>query len=246
MSVLLFNLRNNNNARRPGAGPRTIVYDLDETLVHSWENPTFLDSYQIYTDPKVYRHFHPMGNHSIAYSMIIDMNGHPNRIWGLHRPHLHEFLNFANNYFDNAIVWSAGIVPYVEEITKQIFLESGLNPPKLVWSRNRCSKYQDLYHKPISEINAELSTRPYQTFTIDPKSTLILDDKQHTFMSNPSNGVLCPLFFPGRNRPNRTPTMDDLLDRSDKSLLQFKEWLEKPEVMNAEDVRNLDKTKIFF
>lgn len=244
MSEVLFSFHNNNTAR-PGAGPRSIVFDIDETLCHSYENSSFLETYQIYTDPNIYRQFHPIGSPSISYSMLLDMNGHQNRIWGIYRPYLHEFLSFAGQYFDNIIVWSAGIVPYVDEISKQMFLESGLNPPKLVWARNRCSKYQDLYHKPISEINAELSTRPYETFKIDPKSTLILDDKQHTFMENRNNGVLIPIYSPGRNRPGRIPTMDDLLDRSDKALLQFKEWLEKPEVMNCEDVRNLDKSKIF-
>lgn len=244
MSEVLFSFHNNNTSR-PGAGPRTLIYDIDETLCHSWENASFLETYQIYTDPKVYRNFHPKGSPSIAYSMMLDMNGHQNRIWGLHRPHLYECLSFCGQYFDNIIVWSAGIVPYVEEITKQMFLESGLNPPKLVWARNKCSKYQDLYHKPISEINAELETRPYQTFKIDPKSTLILDDKQHTFMNNPGNGVLIDIYSPGRHRPNRIPTMEDLLDRSDTSLLKFMAWLERPEVRNCEDVRNLDKSKIF-
>jgi TFIIF-interacting CTD phosphatase-like protein len=244
MSEVLFTFHSP-RSRYTGKGPKTLILDLDETLIHSWENSRFIDTYKIYTDPTIYRRFHPLGTPQIAYSMLLDMNGSLNRIWGLHRPYLYEFLSFAGQYFDNIIVWSAGIRPYVDEITKQIFLESGLQPPKIVWSRNKCSNYQGLYHKPISEINAELATRPYETFTIDPKSTLILDDKQHTFMENPQNGILIRPYHPGKNRPEKFPTMEDLLDRSDKDLLQFMRWLERPEVRNAEDVRSLDKTNIF-
>lgn len=240
MSELLFSYSSKN--KRNG---KTLILDLDETLVHSYENAHFLETYGIYSDPTVYRKFHPVGSPQIAYSMLLDVNGSQNRIWGLHRPYLYEFLSFCSDYFDNILVWSAAIDIYVKEITRQIFLEAGLRPPRLSWSRDKCSNYRGLYHKPISDIDAELKNRPYVTFTIDPKKTLILDDKHHTFMMNLDNGVLVPCFHPGKNRPDKIPTLDDLLDRSDNALMQFKQWLQRPEVQNAEDVRLLDKTNIF-
>ena len=228
------------HAPRDTTPKRTLILDLDETLVHSWENPKFLDTHKIYEDPTIYRKFHPIGQPQIAYSMLLEMpGGSQSRIWGLHRPHLYEFLSFAGEHFD-ILVWSAGVRPYVDEITKQIFLESGLMPPKLVWSRNNCQNYQGFYHKPISELVNELSNRSYTTFNIDPKWTLVVDDKPHTFMLNPSNGVLIPPYHPGKN-----PTLEQLLDRSDDALLKLKAWLEKPEVRDAPDVRILDKTEIF-
>jgi len=226
--------------------PKTLILDLDETLVHSWENPSFLDRYRIYEDPQIYRRFHPTGSHQIAYSMFLEMpNGKTNRIWGLHRPHLYEFLSFASQYFDNILVWSAGIRPYVDEIAKQIFLESGLKSPKLVWARDNCSNYQGFYHKPISEVVDELASRPYTTFRVDPRWTLVVDDKSHTFMQNPQNGVLITPYFPGNDRSDRVPTMDDLLDRSDTALLQLKNWLQLPEIQSAQDIRTVNKTRIF-
>lgn len=226
--------------KKDGDKRKTLILDLDETLVHSWENPQFLETYRIYEDPEKYRLFHPLGSHQIAYSMLLEMpGGTQSRIWGLHRPHLYEFLSFAAENFD-ILVWSAGIRPYVDEITKQIFLESGLMSPKVIWSRSNCQNYNGLYHKPISELLDELSRRPYTTFQVDPKSTLVIDDKPHTFMSNPANGILIPAYHPGK-----TPTLEQLLDRSDDALLKLKAWLERPEVMNAPDVRTLDKSKIF-
>lgn len=229
------------NNKRSNALPKTLILDLDETLVHSWENPDFLEKYEIYSNPSRYRLFHPVGSSQIAYSMALEMpNNTKSRIWGLHRPHLYEFLNFAGHYFDNIIVWSAGIQPYVEEITKQIFLESGLNPPKMVWSRSNCQNYNGLYHKPIYELISELSQRQYQTFEVDPRWTLIVDDRSHTFMLNTQSGVLIPPYHPGKY-----PTLEQLLDRSDTALLKLKSWLERPEVKDAPDVRLLDKSRIF-
>lgn len=226
-------------------GPKTLILDLDETLVHSWENPDFLELYEIYSNPEVYRKFHPTGSMQIAYSMILDLPCGQSRIWGLYRPYMYEFLHFAKNYFDNTFIWSAGAQSYVQEITRQIFLESGMIPPKLTWSRDKCLNYQGYYHKPISELLLDISNRPFSQLKIDPKSTLILDDKLYTFMQNPQNGILINEYYPGRYRHEKYPRIEDLLDRSDNALLKLINWLDKPEVRNCLDVRNLDKTRIF-
>lgn len=230
---------------RGGGGPRTLILDLDETLVHSWEDPDFLEMLGIYVDVETYRKFHPTGSQQICYSFEIDFSDSEKRFWGLHRPHLHEFLCFARQYFDNIIVWSAGIQPYVQEITRQVFLDTGLPPPKLIWSRTNCSLYQKTYHKPIHELTVDLSNRYYGSLKINPESTLILDDKIYTFMENPQNGVLIPPYCPGKDRESGNPEMEDLLDRSDDALLKFMAWLELPEVRNCTDVRKLNKQHIF-
>ena len=74
-------------------GPKTLILDLDETLVHSWEDPFFLDDLEIYSDPAIYRKFHPNGSQQICYSILLEYAEGEKRIWGLHRPHLYEFLN---------------------------------------------------------------------------------------------------------------------------------------------------------
>jgi len=243
MTEILFAYSEPERTRLPG--PRTLILDLDETLIHSYENPQFLELYQIYTNPEVYRKFHPTGAPQIAYSLQLDSTYSATRIWGLYRPHMYEFLSFARGYFDNILIWSAGVRPYVEKVVKQIFLDSGITPPKLVWSRDKCYNYQGMYHKPISELILDISRRPFSQLEIDPKTTLILDDKSHTFMQNPGNGVLIPAFHPGANRPGKIPLLEDLLDRSDSALLEFMDWLNLSEVRNSLDVRDLDKGNIF-
>jgi len=225
---------------------RTLILDLDETAVHSYENPEFIDRYGIYSDPETSRKFHPLGVPQVAYSMFLVLpNGALSRTWGLYRPNIYEFLRFAKGYFRNIIVWSAGIDPYVNEIVKGLFLESGLPTPKVVWCRSNCSIYQDIYHKPIHDLITYISNSPHSTLKIDPKWTIIVDDRLHTFMQNPNSGVLIPPYHPGNNRPGKIPTMEDLLDRSDDALLKLMEWLKRPEVMHAPDIRDMDKTKIF-
>lgn len=226
-------------------GPKTFILDLDETLVHSFENPQFLEEYEIYSNPEIYRKFHPTGAPQIAYSMLLNLPQGQSRIWGLYRPNMYEFLSFAKDYFDNILIWSAGIRPYVEGLVRQLFLESGMIPPKLVWSRDKCYNYQGYYHKPISELLVDISERPFAQLKVDPKSTLILDDKSYTFMQNPNNGILIPPFYPGLDRPERIPLLEDLLDRSDTALLKLIDWFERPEVRNSSDVRDLDKSHIF-
>lgn len=241
---ILVGLFHENDKNR--AVPKTLILDLDETLVHSWENPQFLEAHKIYYDPTVYRKFHPVGSHQIAYSMLLDVApGKQSRIWGLHRPHLYEFLTFASEYFDSIILWSAGLRDYVEEINKGIFLEAGLRPPKVVWSRENCANYQGLYHKPIFSLVTDLANRPFTTFQIDPRWTLIVDDKIHTFKENPQSGILIPPYHPGKDNLGKVPSLNDLLDRSDNALLKLKAWLERPEVRDAPDIRSVDKSNIF-
>lgn len=205
---------------------KTLVLDLDETLVHSWEDPTFVEEFEIYTNPERFRFFHPVGEPQIVYSML-----YPSVIWGVQRPHLNRFLNAVSKKM-NVVVWSAGVRPYVDKIVDQIFANSGLPPPKLVWAREQCKNHNGLFHKPL----AELSNVEFKTFAFDPKSTLIIDDRLHTFMSNPNNGVLIPAFDPGKN-----PTWEQLTDRSDDVLLRLERWLLSKEVLEAEDVRAIKK-----
>lgn len=241
--------------RKNEKGPRTLILDLDETLIHSWERPGFLDSYQIYTNPEISKQFHPPGKPDITYSMLmgsvpLHQVAHDNLkdsvcIWGLKRPYLEEFIKFCFNYFTNILVWSAGVDAYVQEITKSIFSESGYTSPRIIWARPQCSNHKGAYHKPIIDIFNCLEKQDPQIFNIDPKSTLILDDKVHTFMQNPQNGVLIPPYYPGYENVGHTPNLANLLDRSDDMLLRFMRWLNLPSVRNAEDVRLLDKSQIF-
>lgn len=258
MSELLFGWGVQNfdgNTKRPGEkGPRNLILDLDGTLICSYVNPVFLEDYEIYSNPEITKKFHPSGSPQICYSMDLSTSStDEEKIWGLFRPHLYEFLSFADSYFDNIMVWSAGVDSYVKEIIDKIFVQSGFRYPKLVWSREHCAKADNFYHKPILGLSENFKKQQWSTITVDMKNTIIVDDLQQNFLNNPNNGVLIPLYQPGQKRPKtlvngsyqRIPTLDDLLDRSDEALLDLKNWLNLPQIRNCEDIRLIPKNNIF-
>lgn len=219
----------------PKSNGKTLILDLDETLASSLQNPQ-LDALQIYTDPSIYHKFHPIGQRQICYSTVVtvpsDNSVNTLRIWGVKRPGLEEFLRFVDNYFENVIVWSAGLGPYVDGICEEVFDAPGVKLPRIIWNRSNCTPGPGFYHKPLKDLlNLE-------TIRVDLRKTLILDDRQYTFTDNPENGVLIPPFKP-------SGSVDELANRSDRCLYKFMDWLQRPEVMSSEDYRSLDKSNIF-
>ena len=240
--------------------PKTLIIDLDETVLHSWEAPQFID--KISKDVGKLEKLYPYDQISRAYAIQLVETETKSYIFGMFRPHLYEFLTFAYVYFDNILIWSAGVAEYVEKVTDLMFLNAGIQKPRMTWSRLNCRSCGQMgsviYHKPIALISNDLKLKYYSApFEIDPKQTLILDDKVHTFMENKNNGILIPPYSPAKNIHsiiNIGPATNnklfdeqfkELVDDSDEALLQFKQWLLKPEVLNSKDYTLLDKTDIF-
>ena len=89
------------------------------------------------------------------------------------------------------------------------------------------------YHKPIMKMLND----PLVKGKIGVEEVFFLDDKADNFISSPGNGITIPRYEPS---PNPISIMAD-----DQALLQLQQWLSRPEVMEAPDVRYLDKTHIF-
>lgn len=217
----------------------TIILDLDETLIKSWESINFVDELEIYSNVEVYKKFIYDNSSPVIYS-IYSNNRYGNkevRLWGIERPNLDIFMKFIHKYFQHIIVWSAGLPFYVEDLCRHIFKKNGYPCPKMIWTRENSEYYKDgAYHKPLSKIYDQNS------FNIDYKKTFILDDKPYTFTNNPKNGILIPPYNPGNYL---TPKLDDLLDRSDNNLVKLINWFSRDEVINSKDIRELEKSNIF-
>lgn len=208
---------------------KCLVLDLDETLVHTFDD---MDSYRklgimnsphtLDLRPRIYR---------IELLDVYDNLGTGIRtpIWGITRPYLSEFLQFCFQYFRMVTVWSAGQYPYVHSIVSHIFRDA--YPPQIVFTRDDCLIETNL-HKPLEKIFKESDG------VMNLMNTFALDDKETTFSThNPQNGVLIPEYAP---YPNYYA-----LRNNDDNLLRLKDWLMKPDVMNATDVRTLNKNDIF-
>lgn len=168
----------------------TIVFDLDETLIHTIDNN--------------------------EWNSIVNKNDYINNVFDLDedtkvikRPGLDKFLDFVSNKFYKVGVWSAGIKPYVESIVSNIFKKN----PHIVYSRFDCD-YKIIY--PYGETTAvkplELIWDKNIGFT--PINTFMIEDKYDTSLYNPHNLILIPAFKPLKdiNMIKNDNTLEKLMD----------------------------------
>ncbi len=218
---------------------KCIVLDLDETLVHSYaENNSYdLDALldlKIFTDPT------NIDLRERTYKITIDDvvhkrgTGNKTEMWGILRPHVKEFLIACFTYFKIVIVWSAGRRNYVHAIVDNLFKD--IKRPVVVFT------YDDIEKLPngtlIKPLNKLIETVPGLKKYMSLKNTFILDDRSSVFYEpNPYNGIVIPAYKPAFNLRS--------LRNNDVALKQLIKWLMRPEVVNCDDIRTLDKNKIF-
>jgi len=205
-----------------------LVLDLDQTLIATQDLFDDLKKLQIPSDPKLLEIL------TRTYHIVIEDLERPGigtkyNFWGVIRPHVHEFLLFAVAYFKTVSIWSAGKRLYVEPITDHLFKD--LPQPHIIFSHDDILMSPDRHVlKPLTKM---LPAVPGMTL----ENVMILDDNVMTFSGNTGNGVLIPPYEP--------PLTIEGLKQDDHALLQFKQWLLKPEVIACKDIRTIDKSKIF-
>lgn len=209
---------------------KTLVLDLDSTLIFTSENFESFGDLQLYSNPN-HNHIRPR-----VYKFdVIDVVDKPgtgvkSSMWGALRPHVHEFLNFCFDYFENIIVWSAGQLKYVHAICDILFDDMN-KQPILIYSFEDCERTDNYLYKPLVKI----TNQEFKYITLD--KMVILDDNETTFSKNKDNALHIPAY-----EPDLTPTgiMED-----DMTLINLTKWLMKPEVIDANDLRKTDKSDCF-
>jgi hypothetical protein len=206
-----------------------LVLDIDDTLVQ-----TFEDIHQLYKCPIMKNSkYYPVRKRLYILNFEDsdeDKESDDNKVWGVKRPHIEDFLIFATQYFRNVVIWSAGTYDYVHSIVKNIF--KNLPCPTKVFTRNDCFQSEEFgYEKPLQKVFSQIpEMNSYNTF--------LIDDRQEVFSrKDPDNGIIIPPFSPDIN------DLDALTN--DTCFLDLKKWFMLPEVMEAYDVRELDKRTIF-
>lgn len=218
---------------------KSIVLDVDETLVHTFDEDKQhrFSELALMEDPSL------IDIRSRLYILpLIDLyrNGESDMsmYWGIMRPGLKDFLRFAERYFANVCIWSAGHKQYVERVCGNIF--RGLNKPAVIFTSDDCDKIGSHNVKPLVKMYRDAPGNKASNIAelkMSPEMTFVLDDRSSTFSHNPLNGIQIPAYMP-------YDTIDGL--RADESSLQrLTNWLMRPDVINSTDVRNLDKTGIF-
>jgi hypothetical protein len=213
-----------------------LVLDLDETLVHSIaikgdeaEGLKAAERIGVYTKP-AYKDI-------MARSYRIKLNdpttpkgtGVIYGCWGVTRPHALDFLRFAFRYFKAVIIWSAGVTEYVDEICR--LLSRDLRPFDILYTRDDCVMEGEICTKPLAKL-----IKNHPEFG-DLNNILIVDDKLDGCLDNPDNAIIIPPY-----RPKATVSS---IRSDDDMLVRLQAWFETDEVINANDVRTLDKSNIF-
>lgn len=215
-------------ARNRALTDRTIVLDLDQTLIATQDRVSDLQTLGIVSDPRL------MALRQRFYHIAIDDLERPGigthyDFWGVFRPHAFEFLRFCYSYFERVAVWSAGKRPYVEAIVERLFID--LPPPAIVWT------YDDIEFTATGEVLKPLTKMVQQYPELNLDKMWILDDNPVTFSANPSNGLLIPAYEP-------LPTVAGF-SADDTALPKLQRWLMRPEVVAAPSTRRLDTRSIF-
>lgn len=215
---------------------KCIVLDLDETLVHSYGegNIDLLKELKIFSDPKNYDLRERC--YKITMEDVVHRKGTGDKteMWGILRPYAREFLITCFSYFKIVIVWSAGKKNYVHSIVDYLFKD--IRRPLVVFTFDDVEKLSNnILIKPLNKLPKNI---PGLEKYMSLENTFIIDDRLTVFQEpNPDNGIEIPPYKPAFNLNS--------LRSDDIALKQLVNWLMKPEVMNAKDVRKLDKKKIF-
>ena len=119
-------------------------------------------------------------------------------------------MNFAKNYFQEIIIWTAAIKEYAETITNFLF---GNNHNIKVLHREDCVPHANTFTKPINIISNK--------YGIGDLKLLLVDDRLDNFALYPHNGYLIPE-YKGSSK--------------DEELIKLAEWLVTPEVYRCDIV----------
>ena len=211
---------------------KNIVLDIDATLVHTMDEEEEYKNLKLFSDPKMIKY------RGRTYCMkLVDVTSPPGtgeemKLYGVYRPYLKEFLDFCFKYFDNVVIWSAGKKKYVEKMCELMFTDRN-SQPLLIYNYNDCEIYDDYIRKPLTKLYND----PRAKGKLNEKNTYVLDDRDDTFSLNKNNGVMIPEF--------ETDLSVRGINKKDENLLKFMAWLMTPENKDSNDIRNLNKKKIF-
>lgn len=213
---------------------KCIILDLDETLVHtqSDENVDFFE--MIFTDPAHYYLQERCYKITMEDVVVKRGTGRKDEMWGIKRPYLREFLIACFNYFRIVIVWSAGRKNYVHTIVDQIFRD--LPRPHVIFTFDDLEELHDkTFIKPLNKL---INTVPGLNKYMSLENAVIVDDRNTVFQEpNPYNGIQIPAYKPSFTLSG--------INKEDTALLELKNWLLKPEVIESKDIRKINKTQIF-
>lgn len=172
------------------SGKKTIVLDLDETLVHSEIGSSISPAIAKGAD------FH------------FQLNGE--QYYVFKRPGLDAFLNFIFQNFDYVGFWTVGMACYAKNILKNILTlpQAQQNKMVFVFTRNKCHRDDKGYFKPLTTV-----WNFSKKFT--PTNTIMIDNTPAVMRNNPQNGIVCPNYdLTNLKRDRYLPWLQDKMSKN--------------------------------
>lgn len=200
---------------------KCIILDLDETLVHTFDESSKNTFFEILYDPdlSVYKK-------RLYYTNEVN-NEH---LYGIMRQDLHNFLYYCFSNFRLVAVWTAGISSYADAIVK--IITNDLQSIKVVYSRNQCVNENGKLIKPLSF----MVDNPKLFGIIRPENVIMLDDKSSIAKYNIENLIKVPKFNP--------KTVDEAI-ASDDCFIKLTKFFTSETFKKSKDVRSLNTSNIF-
>lgn len=191
-----------------------LVIDLDETVINSAVD---------FNDPVYLACQDPSDRYFLA-DRFYQVSG----VWGLFRPHMKEFMNFAHDYFAEIVIFSAGTAFYVHEIVDKLFL--GRPRPRFIFTRDDLIFTADSYYKPLELVYDQVPGA-------SPINTILLDDLINNIRPNFGNAIQIPPYRPLSIKGGSAIDRIFRATRDDPELLQLWMWFLRQDVLYSRDIR---------
>lgn len=227
---------------------RTIVLDLDETLIKSIPiNHNIINMLE--NDPN---YSFLKGRTKIVEILDIIDNG--TRGQGdssafiiVFRPYLKEFIEFIVNNVDEIVVFSAAVKRYIYAVVYAIFDQ--------VYDKYS-DKFNELLTNIYTRINCEITpeaiVKDLGAYGFNLAETFTIDDTHTTFMRNKKNAIFIPKYSPIPEDKNWNADQVTLLnikskinDYNDDCLLHIVNYL-RNNLRKDDDIRVTDMSKCFY
>ena len=204
-----------------------IVLDLDETLIHSFE-----DKFSVFEDLRLRGIEHL---ETRVYMIDFILGGERLKRWGVVRPDVDHFIDYCFERFDKVIVWSAASYPYVHHICDVVFQN---RKPHAILTQDDCQNVGGyITNKPLDVL--------YNRFDeINETNTYIVDDNDSVTKLNDRNAIQVPGYTVNvRETDREEETIRKIIDDSDKALSDLVRWFDR-DTSRHSNVQNIPKPKM--
>ncbi|XP_030387336.1 CTD nuclear envelope phosphatase 1 homolog [Scaptodrosophila lebanonensis] len=148
------------------AGRKTLILDLDETLVHS-----------CYNDPETNEHIGCSmvpPNTEPNFTISVDVEEMPVIFQVFKRPHVDLFLDFVAKWYD-IVIYTASLEVYASQVVDQ--LDAGRGILRRRFFRQHCRSSTNVLSKDLCLVNRDL------------RRTFIIDNSPNAYRDYPENAI---------------------------------------------------------